>query len=250
MNALIEAIEAVSSGRERFAVVCGDSHVLLQTLADRAVDVVLTDPPYDAKTHNGAMTMKGRKGCKLEIGFDPLKGMQHVPELIRVANRWVLAFCALEQLGAYQAAAGPAWVRAGIWDRTGGMPQISGDRPAQGAEGIAIMHRTGRKSWNGGGTRGVWSACPVRVERVHETEKPIGLMLKLVELFTAKDEIVLDPFMGGGTTGEACMHLSRRFVGIELTQAHAMQSRDRIARASVCTTREALRAGQLGLFNG
>jgi len=49
--------------------------------------------------------------------------------------------------------------------------------------------------------------------RLHPTEKPVGLMRKLLQKTAG---IVLDPFMGSGTTGVACVKLGRKFIGIEL----------------------------------
>jgi hypothetical protein len=49
----------------------------------------------------------------------------------------------------------------------------------------------------------------------HPTEKPVQLMSSLVEVASKRDGIVLDPFMGSGTTGVACMNLGRSFIGIE-----------------------------------
>lgn len=49
----------------------------------------------------------------------------------------------------------------------------------------------------------------------HPTVKPIKLMQYLIKLVTPKNGIVLDPFMGSGTTGIACVKLNRRFIGIE-----------------------------------
>lgn len=51
--------------------------------------------------------------------------------------------------------------------------------------------------------------------KVHETEKPVGLMEILVKLFSVEGHVILDPFMGSGTTGVACKNLKRSFIGIE-----------------------------------
>jgi DNA modification methylase len=50
----------------------------------------------------------------------------------------------------------------------------------------------------------------------HPTPKPIGLPMHFIRLHTAPGHIVLDPFMGGGSRGEAAMRLGRRFIGIEI----------------------------------
>jgi site-specific DNA-methyltransferase (adenine-specific) len=50
----------------------------------------------------------------------------------------------------------------------------------------------------------------------HPTVKPIALMEYLVKLVCPVNGVVLDPFMGSGTTGIACKNLGRRFIGIEI----------------------------------
>jgi hypothetical protein len=52
--------------------------------------------------------------------------------------------------------------------------------------------------------------------RFHPTAKPVGLIFELVELLAAPDGVVLDPFLGSGTTGLACLQSHKDFVGIEL----------------------------------
>lgn len=50
----------------------------------------------------------------------------------------------------------------------------------------------------------------------HPTEKPVHLMAEYIRNSSKRGETVLDPFMGSGTTGVACVHLGRKFVGIEI----------------------------------
>ena len=64
----------------------------------------------------------------------------------------------------------------------------------------------------------------------HPTEKPISLMELFVETSSNKGEIVLDPFMGSGTTGMACLQLKRRFVGIESSPHWFSVAEDRLKR--------------------
>lgn len=62
----------------------------------------------------------------------------------------------------------------------------------------------------------------------HMTAKPTGLIEHLVKIFTIENAIVLDMFMGSGTTGEACINTNRRFVGIELVNEYYTMSKCRI----------------------
>ena len=49
----------------------------------------------------------------------------------------------------------------------------------------------------------------------HPTQKPVALMEFLVRSYTNEADVVIDPFMGSGTTGVACMSTGRQFIGIE-----------------------------------
>lgn len=61
---------------------------------------------------------------------------------------------------------------------------------------------------------------PNPVNKSHPTEKPAALMAQYVTQSTAKGELVLDPFMGSGSTGVACRRHGRRFIGIEIDRQH------------------------------
>lgn len=52
----------------------------------------------------------------------------------------------------------------------------------------------------------------------HPTEKPVHLMAEYIGNSSQRGDVVLDPFMGSGTTGVACVQLGRKFVGIELNE--------------------------------
>jgi len=71
------------------------------------------------------------------------------------------------------------------------------------------------------------------VEKVtdHPTEKPVPVMAEYIRNSSQRGEVVLDPFMGSGTTGVAAAQLGRRFLGIELDEAHFETSCERIEAA-------------------
>lgn len=68
-------------------------------------------------------------------------------------------------------------------------------------------------------------------QRLHPTQKPLALLEYLVKTYTNPGMTVLDPTMGSGTTGHACVNLDRRFIGIELEQKYFDIARDRIEQA-------------------
>jgi site-specific DNA-methyltransferase (adenine-specific) len=194
----------------------GDCLSLMQQMDSGSVDVIIQDPPYDEKTHEGMINADG----KVQLGFDALSNMNHVREALRVARLWVVCFCSLEQLGEYKLFAGDKWVRAGIWEKTNAQPQKSGDRPGQGAEGIAIMHAIGKRmSWNGGGRPAIWRGPRGNCEH-HPNQKPEWLMEALIRDFTSYGDTVLDGYAGSGSTGVAAVRCGRNFIGIEMLDKH------------------------------
>lgn len=222
----------------------GDCRDILPSLV--RADVVLTDPPYDEQTHAGARTLSkegrarasdGRRSIQavgvIEMGFDPLLSVTFTADLWRMAERWCVVFCSLEQLGDYRIQAGDAYVRSGFWHRPDGAPQMSGDRPGQPGEGLAILHRPGRKRWNGGGHHAFWEVSVVKGTRDHPTQKPEELMVQLVRLFSEPNELVLDPYMGSGTTLLAAKRLGRRAIGIELEERYCAIAAERLSQAAL-----------------
>ena len=195
----------------------GDCLEVLPTL--NSVDVTLTDPPYGARTHEGARTGSGAGGGEVLITFKHLPDEQFVPlclKLVEKTRRWVVMSC--EWRHAAKLEEHDVMIRLGVWTKPNPTPQFTGDRPGTGWEAIACLHRKGRKRWNGGGHCAVWRCN--KISGCHPTEKPLELIGKWVEQFSDPDETILDPFMGSGTTGVACVRLGRKFIGIEIEKRY------------------------------
>jgi DNA modification methylase len=197
-------------------------------------DHVITDPPYSRDLYknfrSNSSARKARNG-KLSNSYTALASESigaaddivapASTEMLRASSRWVLAFHDAESGHMWREQFGEAYVRAGIWVKTNPMPQVSGDRPAQGFESFTLAHRSGRKRWNGGGRAAVYTCGALqsnwheRVNNNHPCPKPLSLMEALVRDFTDPGELICDPFAGSGTTGVACIRLGRRFIGWE-----------------------------------
>ena len=77
------------------------------------------------------------------------------------------------------------------------------------------------------GTKSVLE-IPNPKNKSHPTEKPVGLMEILIENSSKEGDTVLDPFMGSGSTGVACVNTGRNFIGIELDEQYFKIAQDRI----------------------
>ena len=72
----------------------------------------------------------------------------------------------------------------------------------------------------------------------HQAEKPVGLMEKMILNSSKEDDTVLDPFMGSGTTGVACVNTNRRFIGFELDEKYFKAAEQRIEEAQAKKAQE------------
>jgi site-specific DNA-methyltransferase (adenine-specific) len=224
-----------------YQLIYGDCLEILPTLASGSVGAVITDPPYDERTHSGAVTERetvsqgGIGNLVNGIDFTHLVNPEFlVREFLRISKSWSLAFCTFEDMRLYRDEAWKqaAWVRAGVWDRVNPAPQFTGDRPSQACDGIAIMHNPNiKKSWNGGGHAGIWRYSVEFGKKEHPTQKPLSLIRHLVSDFTNPGDTILDPFMGSGTTGVACIQTGRNFIGIERERKYFEIAERRISQA-------------------
>lgn len=197
-----------------------DCRELIPSLPD--IDVVLTDPPYSDVTHEGARTGGNFEDVSKLVDFSSVTAefLRDVySSLSPKLKSWLVAFMDWHHISALEKEPprGLRFVRFGVWVKPNGCPQFTGDRPAQGWEGIGILHREGGKmSWNGGGRVGVFTYNKINGE--HPTEKPLALVSELITLFSNPGDLIFDPFMGSGTTLRAAKNLGRRVIGCDIDE--------------------------------
>lgn len=71
---------------------------------------------------------------------------------------------------------------------------------------------------------------------IHPTQKPVALMEYLIKQYTNEGDTVLDNCMGSGSTGVACVHIGRKFVGVEIDEKYYEAAKKRINAAEEATT--------------
>lgn len=100
-------------------------------------------------------------------------------------------------------------------------------------ETVIDRNRIDRDEWAKWGSRGIWNIPSVRSNEQHEAQFPIELPKRLIRLLTEKDDIVLDCFMGSGTSALAAIDTGRNFIGIEKLPQYQLLATNAISRHRV-----------------
>jgi site-specific DNA-methyltransferase (adenine-specific)/modification methylase len=172
----------------------GDCLEVMPTLG--AFDAVVTDPPYGIGEDGGAQRTRGRSGyAKHEAkGWDSSRPCREVFDMILVAAPHQIIWG-----GNYFSDWLPPRMGWLYWQK-----KMGGDF-SDGELAWTSRDRALKE----------FVKCPKGMDKTHPCEKPVALMEWCLG-FLPDAETILDPFMGSGTTGVACVNLGRKFSGIEL----------------------------------
>jgi DNA modification methylase len=175
----------------------GDCREVLPTLGK--VDAVVTDPPYGIGRDGQNKTTGGNGGRKAYEfkGWDQSRPAPEVFDLIRSASDNQVIWG-----GNYFADLLPAAGKWLVWDKGQRINQSDGELAYTSQNGALRIFTQNRVALLIEGAE-------------HPTQKPIEVMVWSVRQFPDA-QTILDPFMGSGTTGVACVQLGRKFIGIEL----------------------------------
>ena len=211
----------------------GDCLDVMAGMEPGSVDCIITDPPFGEKTHKGARSCRPDLNRIDFAAIDEAGMLVLCAEFLRIARRWIIFNCEWRFARAIESTYPKEFVRLGVWVKPDCAPQFSGDRPGTGWEAVVIMHPMGAKKWNGGGDRAVWTHNIVKSRTKHRTQKPVGLVAQWVRQFSNRDDCVLDPFAGSGTTGVACLKSGRRCILIEKDARYIPVIHRRLREASM-----------------
>lgn len=214
----------------------GDALKLMAEMPSESVDLVVTDPPY-GMGYRSNMRPKHERFAAIEndATFDPEWQLAWMKECYRVLkpDTHFYAFCSDHHIGRFRdtaAEAGFTVRRTLVWHKGGGgMGDLSGDY-AHETEFVVFGHK-GRRDLGGGRISNVFAVPKVRPREMrHPTEKPVGIVRTLVQKSSNPGDVVLDPFAGSGTTGQAAREEGRRFVLIERDPAYLDTINARLAQ--------------------
>ena len=212
-------------------------------IADGSVNLVLCDPPYWHKKSPGKPYSQ-RKQCNTESKFsnselynydcDMIKGMSDfddkcidklmnaIEPKMKIMNAYL--FCSETQVPYYAMWAENHGYMFSIlvWEKP--LSIINKNRFSQNLEYIVRIYDYGtalNRLPNNEFYNRVKKTDPVSgTDKIHPVEKPVSLIREFILLNTQEGDVVLDPFIGGGTTAVACIMEKRHFVGFEINKEY------------------------------
>lgn len=210
---------------------CGDCIELLPEIPDSSIDAIVVDPPFfQGFNHNGTRSER----ADLSIGKPFFK--LFFGNMMRVCKeeRAVYVFCDWRTNGFFMDMMDNYLSTRNllVWVKHVGTGSFY-----QNSHEFILFHCnttrrfpfsnviTGIKSFNGG-------AKVTNGAKLHPTQKPVELIEKFIADSTQQGMTVLDPMMGSGTTGVACVRMGRAFVGIEQQRKYFDIACQRIEKAS------------------
>lgn len=212
----------------------GDCLELLRDIPDKSIDLILTDPPYGIDYQSQRRKDKASWKPKIINDKKPFTGF--IPELKRILKptgaffiftRWDVQQKFITEIND----ADLHVKNVIIWDK---VVHSMGDlKRAYGSRYESIIFGNEKEfRFNNGRPTDIITCKRVNPNKlIHPTEKPISLLETLISQTTKKNNMVLDLFMGSGSTGVACANTGREFIGIELDNKYFEIAERRINEA-------------------
>lgn len=201
-----------------------DSLDFIKTIKDGSINLVLTDPPYNIARENNFTTM-GRSGIDFgewDKGFDQFSWLNELPRILH-KNGSVIIFNDWKNVGEiakYCEEIGLSIKDMLRWKKSNPMPRNRDRRYITDFE-CAIWLTNKKAKWTFNRLSETYQRPEFSYgivsgkEKIHPTQKPVGLLEELLLIHSNKDDVVYDGFMGSGSTGIACVKTERKFIGIE-----------------------------------
>lgn len=228
-----------------FSIYNDDCLKVLKEIEDNSVDLICTDPPYKITPRGSKGSMGGywqnelTKSGKI-FQFNDISCSEYLPEFYRILKDTCHCYIMINNLNLIEmlneaTKVGFNFIKCLIWDKGN---KICGRYYMGCYEYIVLLRKGGDKPINNCSTPDILSVPIKKLKdrfgnNLHDTEKPVELMKILVENSTKPNEVVLDPFMGGGSTGVASVELKRKFIGVEIDKEYFNISKERLECANI-----------------
>ena len=244
------------------AVLVGDCVAMLRLLPPASVHAIFADPPYNLQLKGALRRPDDSLVDAVDDHWDQFSDFaaydaftrEWLLECRRVLRKdgtlWVIgSYHNVFRLGTAVQDLGFWILNDIVWRKANPMPNFRGRRFTNAHETLiwAAHGPESRYRFNYAATKALNDDLQMRSDwyfplctgaerlrgldglKLHPTQKPEALLHRIIVACTAPGEVVLDPFLGTGTTAAVAKRLGRRFIGIEREEAYAAAARARIA---------------------
>ncbi len=249
--------------REAARILVGDCVAQMAKLTAGSVDLVFADPPYNLQLQGDLKRPDDSKVDAVDDDWDKFSSFTAYDDFTRAwllacrrvmkpaATLWVIgSYHNIFRVGSILQDLGFWILNDVVWRKTNPMPNFRGRRFTNAhetliwaareadAKGYTFNYEALKAGNDGVQMRSDWSFPLCTGEerlkgrdgkKLHPTQKPEGLLARVILSASRPDDLVLDPFSGTGTTGAVAKRLGRRFIGVERDAGYAKAAEARIA---------------------
>ena len=209
----------------------------LKQIPDNSIDLVVTDPPYEIQTSGAGIYKQPDKQYVKELnlmkdGFSP----EILDELCRVLKKInIYLFCSQKQiiplLDYFVKEKGCNWNLL-TWHKTNPVPACN-NKYLTDTEFILFFREKGVKIYGEFKTKFTYYVTPLnqkdKKSYKHPTIKPLEIVENLIINSSREGDVILDPFIGSGTTAVASKKLNRNYIGFEISEEYCKIAEKRVS---------------------
>jgi len=220
---------------------CGDCLSLMKELPDHSIDLIVTDPPYEIETKGAGIYKQDDKRYVEELesmkdGFST----EVLDEICRVMKKInVYFFCSQKQiipLLDYFVKGKKCNYNLLSWHKSNPVPAC-GNKYLTDTEFILFFREKGVKVYGSFDTKRTFYITPLnqkdKKKYGHPTCKPESIIKNLIINSSQEGYVVLDPFVGSGTTAVCSRALNRHYIGYELSPEYVSVTKKKIKRERI-----------------
>ncbi len=225
-----------------FTVEVADYQDFMDSLPAGSVDLILTDPPYCISKKTGfSDVVNGVKRFAVSMDFGPWDHVEinlgAMTKLFYKSLRrggTAIVWYDLWKIGKVKTSmesTGFKMIRQIIWQKTNPVPlNMRATYLSNSREMAVVGVKIGKPTFNSEYDSGIYE-YPIprhKGKRQHPTQKPLPLFEELVRKHSNKGDLVVDPFLGAGTTGVAALRNFRYFTGCDIDENYVRISKRRL----------------------
>ncbi len=228
--------------KEKTKLINADAFKELKNIKSESIDLILTDVPYNISQYSKKDVYIGDRKLNTkiakwdEIYFDPRLLVNDFKRILKPDGN-IFVFVSYNQIGLWHKYFDCEFdtFQFMVWHKTNPTPCVYKTTFLNSCELIICLWNKGHK-WNFISQDKMHNFIETPIctypERLinpkHPTQKPISILEHIIRIASNENDIILDPFMGVGSTGVACKKLNRKFIGIEINNEYFKAAQKRL----------------------